>query len=153
VRKVIAHFGEMADKEPESYAKFFQEFGRYLKEGYQLDSTTATGSLRCFAGIRRTARRQCPSRTTSNACRPSRKTSTISVAPIRAILLRSPHLEVFPEEWLRVLLLTDPLEDLIVTQMRDFEGKPLRAADQAGWIWPSRPRPSSRSPRVESFPR
>ena len=42
----------------------------------------------------------------------------------------SPHLEVFRERGVEVLLLTDPVDEWLVGHLTEFEGKPLRSVSR-----------------------
>jgi molecular chaperone HtpG len=135
VRKILAHLAELADKEPEPYKKFFHEFGPHLKEGYQTDfdhrdklvSLLRWNSTKVSDGSPSVSLSEYVSRMKEDQS----QIYTLS-GQDRATLLKSPHLEMFREKQLEVLLLTDPLDDLIVSQMREYDGKGFRAADEAG---------------------
>jgi molecular chaperone HtpG len=135
VRKVLGHLSELADTDSAAYQKFFQEFGRHLKEGYQTDfdhrerilALLRWNSTKCEEATARVSFAEYAGRMKEG------QNEIFYLSGVdRASLLKSPHLEVFRKEDIEVLLLTDPLDDLLISQMREFEGKPLRSADQAG---------------------
>jgi molecular chaperone HtpG len=52
------------------------------------------------------------------------------VAPSPAAATSSPHLEAFRAKGVEVLLLTDPVDNWLVTSLREFEGKRLQSVAQ-----------------------
>jgi len=49
----------------------------------------------------------------------------------RAMIENSPYLESFKAKDTEVLLLTDPVDEYLVSVLRDYKGKPLKAVDRA----------------------
>ena len=65
----------------------------------------------------------------------------------------SPHLEVFRKKGIEVLLLSDRVDEWVVSNLTEFDGKPLRRWPRATWTWASsrtRPRRRSRKSRPAS---
>ena len=52
------------------------------------------------------------------------------IAPTLAAATSSPHLEAFRAKGAEVLLLTDVVDNFVVTSLREFEGKPLQSVAQ-----------------------
>jgi HSP90 family molecular chaperone len=135
VRKVLAHLAELSEKEPETYAKFFHEHGRLLKEGYQVEAENREkllpllrySSTRSEGAEADVSLAQYVGRMAED-----QKEIYYLSGTDRASLLRSPHLEVFRKKDIEVLLATDPLDDLLFSGLQSHEGRPLRSADEAG---------------------
>jgi molecular chaperone HtpG len=135
VKRVLALLQDLADKEPETFAAFWKEFGRVLKEGAAEDAANrpAIAKLLRFASTHRDADEQ----TVSLAEYVSRLKSgqeaiyyitADSVAAAR----RSPHLEVFRKHGVEVLLLSDRVDEWVVSMLTEFDGKPLRSVTKGG---------------------
>ena len=129
-RKVVEMLADMAEKEPEKYARFWKEFGRVMKEGvidapdkraeiarlFRFSSTGTEGdaqtlSLQEYAG--RLAADQ--------------KFIYYLTADNLAAARSSPHLEALRARNIEVLLLTDPVDEWVVMHLAEFEGLPLRS--------------------------
>ena len=70
----------------------------------------------------------------------------------RQQLLKSPHLEAFKAKGYEVLLLTDPVDEIWVGSVTEFDGKPLQSVakgevDLDSEDGKAAPRPSARSRR------
>jgi len=62
----------------------------------------------------------------------------------------SPHLEIFRKKGVEVLLLTDRVDEWMLSFLTEFEGKELTSWPRARWTWtssPTRPRRPSRRNR------
>lgn len=51
----------------------------------------------------------------------------------REQLLKSPHLEAFKAKGYEVLLLTDPVDEVWVGMVTEFDGKPLQSVAKGRW--------------------
>jgi molecular chaperone HtpG len=123
----------MTEKEPEKYRTFWREFGAVLKEGVVED----------FGNRDELARLLRFSSTTSGAeeaevtladyvarMKEGQEKIYYLVAPTLAAAASSPHLEAFRAKGVEVLLLADPVDNWLVTSLREFEGKHLQSVAQ-----------------------
>ena len=133
VKKVLQLLAEMSEKEPDKYATFWKEFGAVLKEGIVED----------FGNRDEIARL---ARFTSTASAAAEADLTLAgyvarmkdgqekiyylVAPTLAAATSSPHLEAFRTKGVEVLLLTDVVDNFVVTNLREFDGKQLQSVAQ-----------------------
>ncbi len=130
VKKMLGLFGELAEKEPEKYATFWKEFGRVLKEGMAEDH----GNSKTLAKLMRFA-----STTSGNETQNVSLESYVSrmkegqdkiyymIADSYAAAANSPLLEIFKKKAVEVLLLSDPVDHLLVSELYEFEGKQLQS--------------------------
>ena len=65
---------------------------------------------------------------------------------------RSPHLDYFRKHELEVLYLTDFIDGYMISQLREFEGKPLRNVDDANLELPKDEKASTAETSVEEGP-
>jgi molecular chaperone HtpG len=134
-KKVLGLLEDMAVKDPEKYAKFWDVFGRVLKEGVGEDFANKDK----IAGLLRLAstHTNSPGETVSLADYISRmKEGQDKIYYITADTFNaaknSPHLEVFRKKDIEVLLLTDHVDEWVVSNLSAFEGKPLVSVAKGG---------------------
>jgi molecular chaperone HtpG len=134
-KKVLGLLEDMAVKDPEKYAKFWDVFGRVLKEGVGEDFANKDK----IAGLLRLAstHTNSPGETVSLADYISRmKEGQDKIYYITADTFNaaknSPHLEVFRKKDIEVLLLTDHVDEWVVSNLSAFESKPLVSVAKGG---------------------
>ena len=130
VKRVLGLLAELADKEPEKYADFWREFGRVLKEGLgeDLGNQERLGKLLRFASTHRNTAEQSVSLTDYVARMKDGQDRIYYVtADSFAAARHSPHLEVFREKGIEVLLLHDRVDEWVVAHMPAFDGKSLQS--------------------------
>jgi len=134
-KKVLGLLEDMAVKDPEKYTKFWDVFGRVLKEGVGEDSANKDK----IAGLLRLAstHTNSPGEIVSLADYISRmKEGQDKIYYITADTFNaaknSPHLEVFRKKDIEVLLLTDHVDEWVVSNLSAFEGKPLVSVAKGG---------------------
>ena len=128
-RKVLDHLHQMKEKDDAKYRRFWAEFGRVLKEGVagDGDSRERLIPLLLFPSSND------PAALTDLAGYVSRMKEGQSdivylAGDSRAVVEGSPHLEAFTERGYEVLYLLDPIDELMVPALGEFQGKRLRSA-------------------------
>ena len=131
-RRVLNELQQKADKEPESYATFWENFGAVVKEGLYEDFSNRDALLK-LARFRSTkddgwvSLQQYVERMAEN------QTAIYTIAgDDLETLKRSPQLEGFRAKGVEVLLLTDPVDEFWTTTIPEYEGKPLKSATRGG---------------------
>jgi molecular chaperone HtpG len=126
VKKVLGLLEEMATNDAEKYGKFWKEFGRVLKEGPAEDYSNreSIAKLLRFASTHTDTADQ----TVSLADYLGRmKDGQDKIYYISgdsfAAAKNSPHLEIFRKKGLEVLLLTDRVDEWLMSHLTEFEGK------------------------------
>ena len=126
VKKVLSTVRTMQDAEPEKYATFWAELGRAVKEGLISDHDNRDAILEI-----------CSFPSTHDAERPTTLRDYVSRMPEgqdsiyfmtgdgRVALEGSPHMEAFRAKGYEVLLLTDPVDEVWVEMVPEFDGRPL----------------------------
>ena len=134
-KKILGMLEDMAASDKEKYAKFWEEFGLVLKEGTAEDFANKEK----IAGLLRFA--------SSHA---DTSESTVSLADYIARMKEgqdkiyyitaetfnaaknSPHLEVFRKKGIEVLLLSDRVDEWVMSSLTEFDGKPLVSVAKGG---------------------
>ncbi len=134
-RKVLGLLEDLAAKDPGKYTKFWGEFGRVLKEGIGEDFANKDK----IAGLLRLASTQAdtPAETVALADYIGRmKEGQDRIYYITADTFNaarnSPHLEVFRKKGIEVLLLTERVDEWVVSNLPEFQGKPLVSVAKGG---------------------
>jgi molecular chaperone HtpG len=129
---VLKALEEMKRDAAETYSVFFRELGTILKEGLVRDSEhrEALSELLLFESLK-----TAPGSTTTlgeyvtKMPEEQKEIWTLS-GENRAATENAPVLEVFKEKGWDVLLLTDPIDEFAIPQLREYKGKALKAADR-----------------------
>ncbi len=128
VKKVLQLLKDMSEQEPEKYATFWKEFGAVLKEGIVEDVpnrdeiarlarfTSTHGDVTLADYLARMKEGQ--------------EQIYYLLAPTLAAAQSSPHLEAFRAKGVEVLLLADPVDNWVVTSLREFDGRKLQSVAQ-----------------------
>jgi len=131
-KRVLRELGSMAKDEPESYAAFWKQYSPFFKEGLSVDpeakeeilpflrylSTNSEDDLTTFdAYIERMAEEQ------------EEIYYLLGYDPVS--ITYSPHLDPFREQGIEVLLMVDPIDPFVTSNLTEFEGKKLRNIDDA----------------------
>jgi molecular chaperone HtpG len=134
-KRILSLLEDLAENKPEQYADFWKEFGQVLKEGTGEDAANKEriAKLLRFASTQAEGSVQ----TVSLADYVSRmkegqdKIYYVS-ADSFAAASNSPHLEIFRKKGLEVLLLSDRVDEWMLSYLRDFDGKPLVSIAKGG---------------------
>jgi molecular chaperone HtpG len=129
--RVLGDLEKLADKEPDAYAKIWDNFGPVLKEGIY-DDFERRDALLALSRFKTTA--------SAGAWRSlkdyiaSLKANQTAIFYLAgddlARLEASPHLEGFRARGVEVLLLVDPVDSFWVTLAPSFDGKPFKSVTQ-----------------------
>ena len=126
-KRVLGLLEDLAENRKDDYATFWAEFGQVLKEGLGDD----------FANRERLARLLRFASTTSDSAqtvaladyvarlKEGQKSIYYLTADTPAAAAASPHLEIFRKKGVEVLLLTDRVDEWMLSHLREFDGKPL----------------------------
>jgi len=130
VKKILSSLGDMAKKKPEDYEKFWNEFGRVLKEGPAEDFTNKEK----IAGLLRFATTHDASDNQSAAfdsyiarMKPEQESIYYITADSFMAAKNSPHLEIFKKKDIEVLLLGDRVDEWLISNLTEFKGKKFQS--------------------------
>jgi molecular chaperone HtpG len=133
VKKVLKLLADLADKEPEKYATFWNEFGAALKEGIADDyaNRQEIAKLLRFNSTNSATDEQDISLTDYvSRMKEGQENIYYLWAPTRAAAASSPHLEIFREKGIEVLLLGHAVDNFVATSLQEFDGKKLQSVAQ-----------------------
>jgi molecular chaperone HtpG len=136
-RKALKLLEDLAESDAERYAKLWREYGAVIKEGIHTDNAqreslttllrypTLTTVAEAAAGEPPALRSLAQYVEAMPAAQPAIFFLTGQDA---ATLARSPHVEAIRARGYDVLLMTDAVDEWVVQDLRQFQGKPLRSA-------------------------
>ncbi|MCK5875419.1 MAG: molecular chaperone HtpG [Alcanivoracaceae bacterium] len=128
-KRALDMLEKLAKDEPEKYQTFWNAFGNVLKEGPAEDFSNreAIAKLLRFATTHNSESTQNISLTDYVArMKPDQKEIYYIAADSHQNALGSPHLEIFRKKGIEVLLLSDRIDDWLMSHLNGFDGKPLR---------------------------
>jgi molecular chaperone HtpG len=133
--KVLGLLTDMAENDKEKYAKFWGEFGKLLKEGIGEDFANKekiAGLLR-FASTHADTNEEAVSLADYiGRMKPEQEKIYYVTAETFNAAKNSPHLEVFRKKGIEVLLLTDRVDEWVVSHLTEFDGKELVSVAKGG---------------------
>jgi len=129
VSRILKELEKMAKNKPEKYADFWKEFGMVMKEGVVEDATNKDkiASLLRFATTNSNGEDQNVSLAEYiERMGDDQKDIYYVTAETFAAAKGSPHLEIFKQKDIEVLLLSDRVDEWMVNNFTEFEGKNLQ---------------------------
>ena len=130
--RVIRELENKAEKEPEAYAEFWENFGAVLKEGLY-EPSWEKDTLLGLARFRSTHGDDLVSLSDYVARMKEGQSAIYYITGGDAeALVRSPQLEGFRSRGIEVLMLSDPVDEFWVPMAGPFEEKPFKSATQGG---------------------
>jgi molecular chaperone HtpG len=133
--KVLGLLADMAEKEPEKYTTFWNEFGKVLKEGVGEDVANKdkiAGLLR-FASTKADTNEETVSLKDYIARMKDGQDKIYYVtAETFNAAKNSPHLEVFRKKGIEVLLMSDRVDEWALSYLTEFDGKQLVSVAKGG---------------------
>ncbi|MFI9796993.1 molecular chaperone HtpG [Streptomyces sp. NPDC052302] len=127
-KKVLSTVKEIMTKDSERYATFWREFGTVLKEGLVTDSENSEAIL-AVASFATTHSEDEPTTLAQYVERmgDDQKDIYYITGESRQSIENSPHMEAFRDKGIEVLLLTDPVDEVWVDAVGEYQGKKLRS--------------------------
>ncbi len=150
-KKVLSAIKDLQANRPDDYATFWTQFGRVFKEGLLSDVDNRDAILRAssfastFTGASEATGEVTGASEATGEVAGASEAGTTTLADYvgrmkdgqdkifyatgesRQLLERSPHLEAFKAKGYEVLLLTDPVDEVWVESVPEFDGKPLQS--------------------------
>lgn len=132
VKRVLDMLDEMAATKPEDYAKFWSVFGSVLKEGLVEDNANQARIARLLrlASTREPEGAKVSLPDYVGRMGEGQKSIYFLTADSITAAKSSPHLEGYAKRGFEVLLLTDRIDEWVVTHLHEFDGKPLKSVAQ-----------------------
>jgi len=133
--KVLGLLADLAENDKEKYTKFWGEFGQVLKEGVGEDfaNKDKIAALLRFATTKADTAEQIVSLKEYIArMKDGQEKIYYVTADTFNAAKNSPHLEVFRKKGIEVLLLSDRVDEWVVSNLPEFEGKQLVSVAKGG---------------------
>ncbi len=133
VKKVLGLLESMAKNDAEKYATFWKEFGRVIKEGPGEDfaNKERIAKLLRFSSTHNDSETQDVSlQDYVGRMKEGQKEIYYVTAESFAAAKNSPHLEIFRNKGIEVLLLSDRVDEWMISSLTEFDDKPLKSVAQ-----------------------
>ncbi|WP_108838416.1 molecular chaperone HtpG [Tateyamaria sp. Alg231-49] len=126
-KKVLSELKKKATKEPEDYAKFWNNFGAVLKEGLVEDAALRDRIVEIcrFASTGEVGLASLSDYV--SRMKEGQDAIFYIAGEDAAKLAQSPHLEGFKAKGVEVLLLSDNVDEFWLQHITEFDGKPLKS--------------------------
>ncbi len=127
-KKVLSTVKDMMSAQPERYATFWREFGRVLKEGL-LNDAESRDAILGVSSFATTHDKEQPTtlRQYVERMKDGQEHIYFLTGESRQSIENSPHMEAFAAQGVEVLLLTDPVDEVWVEAVPEFDGRQLRS--------------------------
>jgi molecular chaperone HtpG len=127
-RKVLDAFSKLREQDAETYTKLWTQFGRALKEGVSedYDNKDRLVSLLLFESSAHPSHRTTLSEYVQRM-KPEQAEILYLTGTSRGQIERSPHVEQVLARGYELLYLTEPVDELVVQSLTEFEQRPLRS--------------------------
>lgn len=134
-KRVLDMLSALAENEPENYRTFWREFGQVLKEGPAEDPSSGEriAPLLRFATTHTDSAEQDQSLAdyVSRMREDQEKIYYITASSFEAAR-QSPHLEIFRDKGIEVLLLYDRIDEWLMRNLESYDGKPFQDVARGG---------------------
>lgn len=135
-KRVLDMLSKMANKQPEDYIRFWDTFGAVLKEGPAEDFTNREkiADLLRFATTRDDeAAQRISLKQYVEAMKDDQQSIFYVVAENHATAKNSPHIEALRKQGVEVLLLSDRVDEWLMSHLAEYDGKSLRDVAKGEW--------------------
>lgn len=135
VKKVLGMLEDLATNQPEKYTTFWNEFGQVLKEGVgddQANRDRIAKLLRFASTHTDTADQTVSLAEYVGRMKEGQDKIYYVTADTYTAAKYSPHLEVFKKKGVEVLLLSDRVDEWMLSHLSEFDGKALQSCAKGG---------------------
>ena len=128
IKKVIDALGTMSSERAEDYAKFWDGFGRVIKEGVISDADNRDELMKLVMFASSNDKEKLTSLDGYiERMKDGQDTLYYITGESRAAVEKSPHLESLFEKGYEVLFLIDPVDELVVEHVKTYQDKKLQS--------------------------
>jgi molecular chaperone HtpG len=127
-KKILSTIKELQSERPDDYRTVWTQFGRAIKEGLLSDADNRDMLLQISSFASTHSEEEAT--TLAEYVERMKEGQTqifYATGETRQQLVKSPHLEAFRAKGYEVLLLTDPVDEVWVGVVDEFDGKPLQS--------------------------
>lgn len=136
--RILNQLTELAKDNPVMYNKFFSTFGQILKGGITIDSANKDKiiDLLRFKSTKAPKDELITLKEYVLRMIPEQKEIYYALVEKENSIEKNPNFEYFKEHSIEVLLLTDPVDTLIIPYIHEYEGMPLKSIDKTDLTLP-----------------
>jgi molecular chaperone HtpG len=130
VKKVLGMLEDLAKTEPEKYETFWSQFGAVIKEGPIEDhgnKERVAKLLRFASTLADTDKQEVSLEAYVGRMKEGQDKIYYVTAETFSAAKNSPHLEIFRKKGIEVLLLSDRIDEWLVSNLDEFDGKHLQS--------------------------
>lgn len=134
VSRLLKEFQNLADTNVEKYNELWKKYGIFLKEGISADFSNKkklVELLRFNTSVSEKAEDLTSLKEILGRMREEQKEIYYVVGTSREAILHNPNLEYFKKNRLEVIYLYDHIDDFLMSDLREYEGKTLKSISQA----------------------
>jgi molecular chaperone HtpG len=132
VNRILKTLEETKTGEYETYLKFYEEFSQLLKEGVGLDfaNRERLADLLLFESTKTEAGKFTTLEKYLAAMPVEQSEIIYLIGDSRGPIENSPYIESYKAKGQEVLLLTDPIDEYLMSHLTEYKGKKFKAADK-----------------------
>jgi molecular chaperone HtpG len=127
VKKVLSTVKDLLNNNPEKYATFWREFGKALKEGLLNDADNQKAILDVSTFASTAGAEPTTLAAYIERMKEGQEEIYYLTGDSRTQVENSPHMEAFQAQGYEVLVLTDPVDEIWVEAVPDYDGKKLQS--------------------------
>ncbi|MEP7281769.1 MAG: molecular chaperone HtpG [Rubrivivax sp.] len=131
-KRVLSMLEDVAEDQKDKYAEFWREFGVVLKEGLGEDHTNQERLAKLLRFASTHADEGVSLADYVGRMKEGQELIYVITADSLAAAKGSPQLEVFRKKGIEVLLLTDRVDEWMLSHLYEFEGKSLQSVAKGG---------------------
>lgn len=155
VRRVLDLLEDLSDNQEETYAEFWAEFGHVLKEGAIEDIGNQARILKLLRFHSTQEDGDVPKAALDDyigRMQDGQEKIYFLTIDSLAAARHSPHLEVFRQRGIEVLLMTDPVDEWVMDWVREYEGKSFQSVAKGELDLPGEEAKEESEEEVDSDP-
>jgi len=126
-KRVLSMLEDVAEKEKDRYAAFWNEFGQVLKEGIGEDHANRERLAKLYRFASTHADEGVSLPDYARRMKEGQEAIYYITADSLAAAKSSPQLEIFRKKGIEVLLLIDRVDEWLLSHLYEFDGKPLQS--------------------------
>jgi molecular chaperone HtpG len=131
--RILKELQFLAEQNVEKYGKFWKQYGTLIKEGVSADfknKNRLMELLRFNSSVSADASPEVSLKDYVGRMREEQKDIFYVTGGSREAILHNPNLEYFRKQSLEVLFMTDQIDDFMVADLREYDGKTLKNISQ-----------------------
>lgn len=132
VKKLLSEFKKISEQNPELYSKFIEQYNRPLKEGLYQDYSNREELLELVRFKSSSAEGYTALKDYRERMTADQKSIYYITGSSEDALRNSPLLASFQEKGIEVLLMTDDIDDLVISSVGKYKDIALKAVNKSG---------------------